>query len=116
MTSPEQVIVMPLQPVPLVEVTEQFAANLAQTFETLSKNVSSLPFVIQRDMDGHLSSVVYGDGLLIKTLQRDESGRLSAVVLSGKALGLRRLTKRLARMEGVGLNEVSYQTSEGATP
>lgn len=86
----------------------QLLADIAPTFETVSKNLKGYSYVLNYSL-GVLTSIVYnlGGGLLITKTLNYTSGTLTSIVLSGDVPGGIALTKTLNYTLGK-LTGISY--------
>lgn len=80
------------------------AAEIASTFETVNKNLSAYPYVINYTISDDIDTIVYTtpSGDITKTFNYDGNGALVSIVLSGAGLpsGLTILTKTLSYTSG----------------
>lgn len=97
---------------PAITLSQADQAQLQNTFETLSKNILALPATFARDSSGAISTITFGNGELVKTLQRSASGAVSAVILTGSKLGKYELTKTLLRSANGALTGYVYSQRE----
>lgn len=77
--------------------------DIPTTFETLANNIRSFPYVINRSLEGVITSVVYttpAEGTITKSFSYIE-GVLTTVTLSGPALDGVTYTKTLTYSSGV---------------
>ena len=91
--------------------TAMGAAEIAATFETVNKNISAYPYVINYTLSDDIDTIVYTtpSGSITKTFNYDGGGALASIVLSGSGLpsGLSILTKTLSYTTGQ-LTGVTY--------
>jgi hypothetical protein len=80
--------------------------SFADTFETVSKNLSAKDFFISYDLAGNLLSLTYDNGI-VKTLGYT-SGKLTSITLSGSTPSGIELTKKLT-YTGDELTGVNYE-------
>ena len=78
--------------------------GMLESYETVSKNLSGVPFVLNYS-SGLLTSVVYSNGIT-KTFNYT-TGNLTSIVLSGATPGGILLTKTLS-YSGGSLSSISY--------
>jgi hypothetical protein len=80
--------------------------DLPNTFETISKNLAAVAFVINYDLNSNISKLIYENGI-IKTLSYT-SGRLTQITLSGSTPSGINLIKTLF-FTGDNLTSVTYE-------
>lgn len=86
-------------------------AELADTFESVNRNIKTYPYVLNYNISDQLDTIVYTtpSGSITKTFNYDGGGTLTSIVLSGAGLpaGLTLLTKTLGYTTGQ-LTSVTY--------
>lgn len=81
------------------------SGGIAESFETVSANLSSVDYTLNYDINGNITSIDYSNGI-IKTFNYTGED-ITSIVLSGSTPGGIELTKTLTYVDG-DITEISY--------